>query len=355
MPRHYDDYLYSSLCGSGDERANTDSSNQVNVNRRKSISDGLAPIPIVVEGNGVSVKMRVKPHVRWTKVLAKWTAAFEGDAPMAWPVLVRIPSRESSMACNSIQESISRTLGPELLAEVSDNDPALIVLVGNKLGVTEDSNYDVVPPVVPNLPVSVSDVPLKVVTQENGDPAPVPPEPVAPEPAVILPTESDLKRTYKIRIESNVFKKPIKMSVSGGCTVSRLIRKYLEALKQSDVINPKTVRLSYEGKPLVDLTMSQILQNITENVLMEAFVVNERSLETTPTPKRQRRKSSSDNKRSTSSKTSKLEDETEQQAQQLAYWEQVHSVRKNIQASEDDEEDEDLALALALSLSTEIK
>jgi hypothetical protein len=340
MPRNYDDYLYDSLCHSEDDvrgPPHTDSSIPV---RRNSISEGLAPIPIVVEGSGIVVKMRVKPHVRWTKILAKWSAAFTGDPPMAWPISIRIPSDSTSIPCKSIQESISRTLGPELLGSVLDKDPALIIAVGGSLMERSEPHTDVVPPIFPILSTTEAqsvtiEEPCKI---ETGivDPTPVPTESTE---------KPDTKRTYKIRIESVIFKKPIKMSVSGGCSVSRLIRKYLDALKQTDNINPDIVSLSYSGKMIegLDLTMSGMFGDSCEGIVIEALVGKPNA-----TPKRRRRQSSEG--RSSSVKSRKIESE---QANELAYWEQVRSVRKDPNREDEDDDDDDLALAIALSLSTE--
>lgn len=345
MPRNYDDYLYSSLCHSEDERTSPRASESNSRARRNSISEGLVPIPIVVEGCGVVVKMRVKPHVRWTKIISKWTAAFEKEPPMAWPILIRIPSDESSFPCKSIQESISRTLGPELLEKVSDKDPALIVVIGEIPTVTRESESDVSPPVFLDLP----SVPEATVAHQDPVPAPIDPLPVPDVADAVV----DVKRTYKIRIESEIFKKPVKMSVSGGCSVSRLIRKYLEALKQTDTINPDIVSVSYLGNPIekLDDKLTDIFgDDGSDGIVMEAFVGK-----SSGTPKRRRRQSSAEGA-STSSKARKIE--SEEQSHELAYWEQVRSVRKSGCISDHDNEeddDEDLALAIALSLSTETK
>lgn len=343
MPRNYDEYLYDSLCHTDEERDGQRPTGNNTRARRNSISEGLVPIPIVVEGSGVTVKMRVKPHVRWTKILSKWSAEFERDPPMAWPIMIHVPSDDSSFPCKSIQESISRTLGPELLERVLEKDPGLIVVVGEQN--RRDPDLDVSPPVFP-MPSSeaqcVEDVKMPEPEPKSADLCAV------SDPPKSIPL--DTKKTYKIRIESEVFKKPVKMSVSGGCSVSRLIRKYLEALKQTDTINPDIVSISYLGKPMekLDNRLSDILGESTEGVVVEAFIGK-----VSATPKRRRRQSSSEG-RSNSSKSRKIESE---QSSELAYWEQVRSVRKDTSTpnDDDDEDDEDLALAIALSLSTETK
>ena len=343
MPRNYDDYLYGSLCQSEDDSNPIPQKSQPNV-RRKSLSEGLAPISIVVEGNGVTVKMRVKPHVRWTKVLSKWSGNFEGEAPLAWPVFIHIPDQVSSIPCKSIQESISRTLGPELLETVSEKDPAFIVKVG---GVSEQVNIDVEPPVISDIP-SISTDMKEVIEEPNVDApahtasisAPIPPAP--PD----SPAPLNTKRTYKIRIESEVFKKTIKMSVSGGCTVSRLIRKYLEALKQQDIINPEIVHLLYLGKCIetLDISIGEIFDDST--IVLTASIGTQKS-----TPKRRRKSSEKSTTISTQDETMESESISEQ-AQEISYWEQVKSVRKS--GPNDEVDDEELALAIAMSLSTEM-
>ena len=339
MPRNYDEYLYGSLCQSEDESNPVPQKSHPNV-RRKSLSEGLAPISIVVEGNGVLVKMRVKPHVRWTKVLSKWSANFEGEAPMAWPVFIHIPDQFSSIPCKSIQESISRTLGPELLETVSDKDPAFTVKVGGESPPPEEpTSCDVEPPVIPEIPA------IQTETNEDIQEPQVPANSTSATLAV--PDTSvppNTKTTYKIRIESEVFKKTIKMSVSGGCTISRLIRKYLEALKQQDLINPEIVHLSYLDKPIesLGLPVAEIFDDTC--VLLTAFIGSQKS-----TPKRRR-----SSEKQTSQDEQMESESISEQAQEIAYWEQVRSVRKGV-ADQVDIDEEDLALAIAMSLSTEMK
>jgi len=349
MPRDYDSYLYESLCQSGDEHAKPkqDESN-VDVARRKSLTDGLPQLPILVEGSGISIKMKVRPHVRWTKVLAKWTGSFEdpNSAPMAWPVSVSLPDQNVTVQIKSIQESISRTLGPELIQVVADKDPALIVSVG--VHVVEE-NEDVTQPVdtVADVPAPLDDPPLLETVENDMQ--------LKDIPAAAVQQSTPSPTTYKLRIE-NQTSKIIKLSVSAGCLISRLTRKYIEALKQTspDSMGTRLAIKGHSGEFLdSEKTVGELFGSLQmDNLVLEAITGSPKE---NPTPKTSRKNSIETSKKRR--RNQELGDVAEQ-AEALAYWEQVNSVRKATRRSssgndEDEaEDDDDLALAIGLSLSS---
>ena len=346
MPRGYDSYLMGSLCQSESDGEPVRNVTESTPARRPSLSDALPRIPIKLEGCGVSITLKAGPHVRWTKVLAKWSACFpsQASAPLAWPVVATVG--ETRIPISSIQESISRSIGPELLAAVSDDDPAIIVTVGQ--ADREDVVEDVVPP-------QATATEAEPVVSEPG------PSTVEPVPQDAVEEVVDKKsRSVKIVIESKLVGKRIKLNVSSGCAVERLIRKWLEASKST--INAELVDLVY-NEEVLERTKS-LHDVLPEDTPVDQRVELRADLNVEASPKRKRSKRDSlptpptavpAATRSTSSTT---EDDWRRKEQEgeLLYWQQRREAEKEgLRDFVDDESeewvDDDEALAIALSLS----
>ena len=332
--------------------------------RRPSLSESLPRIPLKVQGCGVTITVKVGPHVRWTKILARWTAAFpdKSAAPMAWPVVLEIEDG-TRIPISSIQESISRSIGPDILSAISETDSALVVTVGQTDRVDDPIEEDVdVPPPVTSHPV-IADAPSAVTTPV------LPEEPTASPP----PAMPEFPKVLKIKIESILVTKSLKLNVSSGCAVGRLVRKWIEALRST--INPEIIDLRLADGNLLDREekLSSVIpfdQVVDGKVTLNAVVRGD-----TSPPKKQRTKKSLERGSRTppttaAKKVRESHDEenpsSTSQMEELLYWQQMKSVRDSAEvdegvrrlvladdANEHELEDDDLALALALSLSEE--
>ncbi len=335
MPVGYDSYLYGSLCQSDEDNPSSLAFPSSSSQRRRTLGDSLPQIHLVIEGHGRSVVLRVKPHVRWMKVLSRWTSTFENpnEAPMAWPVVITVPSTDSSLApdklvLRSIQESISRTVGPELLARLVGREPGLILHVGQPV-VSLEEEPDVTPPDCLMSDTAVVIHTVRPPTEDNF------PEPVlaAPDPPLISTSSVPLKQRFKLLIQSDRHPKGVKMAVSGDCTVERLIRKFGEATstKLSDGINMQL---------LLDNTILQKNLRLQE-CLPSEFLVERGTLildtEHAASPATVKKRKS----------CTPLADFNAAQFDEMEYWSSAKKNKKTPETYEDDE----LALAIALSLS----
>jgi hypothetical protein len=181
---------------------------------------------------------------------------------------------------------------------------------------------------------------------------------VACEPGNDKTSCASIQRCYKLRIESSIFSKPIKLSVSSGCLVSRLIRKYLEALKEgssgvnSDIVNLKSQSVLLDR----NRTIGDVLGHMSDELILLEAIVESTEPSATSTEKKRRRNSSDEpisTTRKKSRESSKRVDESliAEQAEAFAYWDQVNSVRKALRTCDDEFDDDELALGIALSLS----
>lgn len=330
MPRGYDEYLYESLCQpeSGDEAP-------VNVydstpSRRPSISEALPRIPIRIEGGGVTINLKAGPHVRWTKLLSKWSACFveSGGSPMAWPVNVRLGGSDKTFSLTSIQESISKSVGPEDLFRVSDHDPALFVSIGQ----VSKAELDVEPPLAQS------------ETRNTLE-----------EESVLESEKTEVQKSDQIRVlvTSSLVSRKLKLNVSGKCLVSRLIRKWLEALKSD--MDPRSIELFYNGSlldPEKALWDAIGAQQEGDGVRYEITAVPKME----ESPKRKKTKHRNEETPPTAAPTNTNECEKEQQLE-LEYWKQLKFAEAEGLGSFLDNEidsnyiDDEEALAMALSLS----
>jgi hypothetical protein len=359
MPRGYDDYLMGSLCQSpsDDEIQGNISSH---VTRRSSIGSSLPKIPIRVEGSGVVVNMKVGPHVRWTKILAKWTSSFPSldSAPLAWPVRIDIEGVESLMIA-SIQESISRSIGPELLEQVSERNPALIVRVG-KFDRT-DPIEDVTQPadvLVQDGLAECQSEPSPLVESKSDSPTEKRDQEPDPIEDVPMETTASGSRVMRIKVESKLVTKPLKLNVSSNCTVSRLIRKWSQALKST--INSDIIDLMLPNGRVLDLemTLSQALPGIDPGrIVLEAIVRGSLEEDSPPKTKRKRSRKQERTPPTTAAKSISSAPDLDSQQEELLFWQQVRKTGDDglAQVAASDFEDDELAIAIALSLSEEIK
>lgn len=347
MPQGYDKYLLGSLCQSdSDENAGLPP-REVRPARRPSLSDAMPRIMVQVQGCGVSMSVRVGPHVRWTKILAKWSSAFPDPsvAPMAWPVIVEIEGT-SRIPITSIQESISRTLGPELLVEVSDREPAFIVTIGQLDRVDPVEEADVTPPIAPTIDDPVVEAepftePLPETLEETTE-----------------PTETVSNGTIRVKVEAPFVTKALKLNVSSGCLVSRLVRKWIQALKSN--INPEVIVFHYNGSPLDgNKKLSEVLPSrVDERVIFQAHVAGS---EASPQKKQKKLKRQERTPPTTAPKKPRSDEQSSSsevvsdQVEQLLYWQHIKDAGiAGASEGSDEIEDDDLALAIALSLSESI-
>ena len=329
MPRGYDEYLLDSLCQPGSEDDSPRIMKETTPVRRPSLAESLPRIPIRIEGGGVIITLKAGPHVRWTKLLSKWSECFSvsGTAPMAWPVSVRLGGSDEVISVTSIQESISRSIGPEHLSRVSEEDPALIVTVGQQQQTGVRVVEDVVPPetlVLPMAPLEQVAVPKK---EEGGVQA--------------------AKGSEQIRvvIKSVLTSKKLKLNVSGNCLVSRLIRKWTEALK-SERIDPAAVELFFQGE-LVDsakVLTEVLVKELKESERYDLEAVPKNSCvtsSTTPVTKR---------------KKQRRDPMGREQEAEFEFWKQLRLAQAQgldsfIEEGEEEYVEDEEALAVALSLS----
>lgn len=347
MPKGYDRYLLGSLCQSdSDENAGLPP-REMTPARRPSLTDAMPRIMVQVQGCGVSMSVRVGPHVRWTKILAKWASAFPDPSvsPMAWPVTVETGGT-SHIPITSIQESISRTLGPELLVEVSDREPAFIVTVGQLNRVNPVEEADVTPSIA-----SAIDDPV-VEAGPDIEPLPETFEEIAGQ------TEKATNGTIRVKVEASFVTNALKLNVSSGCLVSRLVRKWIQALKSN--INPEVIVFHYNGRPLDgNKKLSEVLPScVDERVIFQAHVAgSEASPQKEPKkPKRQERTPpTTAPKRPRSDEQSSSSEVVSEQVEQLLFWQHIKDAGiAGTSEISDENEDDDLALAIALSLSESI-
>ena len=321
MPRGYDEYLLDSLCqpNSGDEHEVV--VNEATPARRPSLAESLPRIPIRIEGCGICITLKAGPHVRWTKLLSKWSSCFadSGTAPMAWPVTVRLGGSDESIPLTSIQESISKSIGPDNLTRVSEEDPALVVTVGQQKVEEED-----------------------VI-------GPPPSECILPPPPPVKQAEAEKPDQIKVMITSSFGqegkKRKLKLNVSSNCLVSRLIRKWIEALKSEDKIEPDTIELCLGNG--VALDRSKVLSEaLSGDVSEDGRYQVEAKLQV---------------KKTMSSSPKRRRDATSQEVE-LMYWKQMKTaeaegIGAELLAEEEKSSgsfvDDEEALAIALSLSEE--
>ena len=112
----YEEYLRDSLCSNED------------------LIDPPVALPSIalrVSGFGVTVRVKVKPHVRWTKVLSKWQSALGHADVLAWPVCIN-----NTHTINSIQESVSESLSV-FCDDIYQDE--ILVTVGRHLSTTGDT------------------------------------------------------------------------------------------------------------------------------------------------------------------------------------------------------------------------
>jgi hypothetical protein len=256
---------------------------------------------------------------------------------MAWPVSVRLGGSDEVISVTSIQESISRSIGPEHLSRVSEEDPALIVTVGQQQQTGVRVVEDVVPPETLVLPMA----PLEQVT-----------DPKKEEGQVQTAKGSE---QIRVVIKSVLTSKKLKLNVSGNCLVSRLIRKWTEALK-SERIDPAAVDLFFRGelvdsaKVLTEVLVGELKES--ERYDLEAVPKNSSvTSSTTPVTKRKKQR------RETPPTAAPVESEVgREQEAELEFWKQLRLAQAQgldsfIDEGEEEFVEDEEALAVALSLS----
>jgi hypothetical protein len=333
--------------------------------RRPSLGQALPKIPVKIEGCGVSITLKAGPHVRWHKLLDKWKSCFPDplSAPMAWPCIAKVGGEE--IRISSIQESISRTIGPERLISLDSEESIVHVMVGTTTASSPTEEVDVAPP---NSVEEMSSGPPKAGEEVDMDPPKRveettldPPkaeegkldEPFKEEITRITDKQEEVSRSIKVVIESKYAKKKTKLNVSSNCQISRLIRKWTEA---SGVrIDPDKFILVFEGhihldreKSLLESLKSHLERGEETRVTLEALLEQEAVKRSSQTPS-----SSTQKKR----RPEKSESESLQEAE-LEFWSQMKAAKSEglgdlIRPEEGDNEweDDDEALAIALSLS----
>jgi hypothetical protein len=272
------------------------------------------------------------------KILNKWSSTFEkqSEAPMAWPVVINIPAGPDGVPgevihLKSIQESISRTIGPDLMAHVSGLDPSLIVHVGKDA--IPESDEDVSPPDL-----------VPVDPTVNLPPEPTTTAPPAPEqvPVSSFPEKSRIK----FLIVTPTQPKGVKMAVSTECTMDRLIRKIIEATGMRETVF--SMELQYEGKPLTppDSKLGECLRDVSSSSDRLTLQLLEKASRTPAKPRRVASTSPGSKKRRSNSDTDEI---SSAQKKEFEYWQSGKKSR------DEEYEDDDLAMAIALSLSEDIK
>lgn len=280
MPRNYDTYLLGSLCQSESDGEPVTAVTDCTPARRPSLGEALPKIPLRLQGCGVSVSLKAGPHVRLHKLLDKWKSCFPDpiSAPMAWPVVLAIGEEE--VRVTSIQDSISRAIGPDRLSKLADDDGLIVVTIG--MSNKPHDETDVAPPQPEGESEQSCLSPDKIQTFDNPQKAEVsvtpgtivePPIAVAKKPITLTPfnpapnnpvsiTKKDTPKTVfksesnkgppehsltiKVVVESDLSsQKKCKLNVSSNCVVSRLIRKWAEAAKVT--VDPSTVVFCIDG------------------------------------------------------------------------------------------------------------
>jgi hypothetical protein len=343
MPRGYDSYLMSSLCQSESEGEPVTNVSEATPVRRPSLGDALPKIPIRLEGYGVSVSLRAGPHVRWHKVLEKWKACFSDslNAPMAWPIVASIGG-ELVKIC-SIQESISRSVGPERLARVAEEDPAILLFIGSQSSSSTEpiDEADVCPP------LQDGDAAQATATADDA------PELKDAEPVEEVPSGPPESFSIKIVIESEISNKKLKLNVSSNCTVARLLSKwtdaaqikidpskfYLATLEDEDLDPSKTLREALGSRAHADGGRVHLVASLSPKSSPKKRKKIKREAPTPPTavPAEERPES------------------VQGQQAQLEYWSQAKAAGLSVdilkESDEEEWEEDEEALAIALSLS----
>ena len=341
--------MLGSLCESESDGEPVTNVTESTPARRPSLTEALPRISMLVEGCGQSVSLKAGPHVRWAKILTRWSSRFpdSATAPMAWPLVATVGSER--IAIKSIQESISRSLGPDLLRSISDKDPAVVLTVG------QVDRHDPVEDVAP---------PFPDISAVKPEPEPEPVADVVEQEPVRIEKQ---RRSVKVLILSKLGAKRTKLNVSSDCLVGRLIQKWLECSRST--INADLVDLFYAGslmdpaKALHDVLPSRLSPD--ERVELKAKL----NIESTPKPKKNRTESVPTPPtaapktppapgrlvtQATASTSSDLR--AVEQEKQLLYWAQKRNAESAdltqfIDSESDDYEDDEVALAMALSLS----
>jgi hypothetical protein len=364
MPRGYDSYLMDSLCQSESEGEPVTAVTDATPARRPSLGEALPKILIRLEGCGITITLKAGPHVRLHKLLDKWKSCFPDplSAPMAWPVSVFVGDEE--IRVSSIQDSISRIIGPDRISRLSEDVDVVMISVGKPEGT------DVAPPQPeeltsdPFVPENSKSEEDKLSMTGNRSSAATGSENVVQEEEKPKSCPSD-RTAYTVRmlIDSKFAKKKCKMNVSSNCIVSRLIRKWTEAANVS--IDPTKFVLFHEAGRSLDLSLSLheallqvglVASEIEGRVNLEALLESEaRPTKNSPEGRKRRKKEPEEEPILESPKLSFREQEA-----QLEFWSQMKSARSeglepHVFEEDQDQasewEDDDMALAIALSLS----
>ena len=364
MPRGYDSYLMAELCQSESDGEPVTSVSEVTPARRPSLGQALPKIPVKIEGWGVSITLKAGPHVRWHKLLDKWKSCFPDplSAPMAWPVIVNVGEEE--VRVSSIQESISRTIGPERLERLGDDIAFVFVSVGRPEKMDSD---DVSPP--------VHEHEQNAGSEESADPTPGTLESVDLQdleihttefPSVKVRSPEEPSRSIKVVIESQYSKKKAKLNVSSNCLISRLIRKWTEA--SGIRIDPDKFGLVLNGETVLclDKTLGECLPcGDSERVNLEAKLTQELKGNSPPKTARKRMERSPKSPQTRKSRKKESAEPTppttvnnRSQQAEFEFWSQAKSqglstelVMPTSPNGEEEWADDEEALAIALSLS----
>jgi len=367
MPRDYDSYLMGSLCQSESDGEPVTAVTDRTPARRPSLGEALPKIPLRLEGCGVSVTLKAGPHVRLHKLLDKWKSCFPDpvSAPMAWPVVLTVTGEEIRVA--SIQDSISRAIGPDRLAKLADDDGTIMVKIG--VASADESpeqpaeDFDVAPPEpaapqkeVPKEPEG----PIEEKRPEQDKKPDIRPKVVSPEKQD-GPVPKAVSRTLKVVVESKFSRKKCKLNVSSNCVVSRLIRKWVEAAGVT--VDPEKFLLTIESSKVLnaELTIQEALAKLGMDELdsegrvnLTALLASELKSLNSPTPKRKKQKQAEEEILDVPTSMSMKDQEAE-----LEFWSQIKAAKSEgldptmLGDPQDEEEwqDDDEALAIALSLS----
>jgi hypothetical protein len=244
---------------------------------------------------------------------------------MAWPVVIQFNGED--IPITSIQESISRSVGPERLVSIADEDAALVVKIG-KGASPADPIEDVLPPE----PIHQEEPPMEDIEES---------------PPLAVPKESP-SFPVKVLIESEIGQKKLKLNVSSNCQVSRLIRKWTEAAKIK--IDPAMFELIHaDGKVLDSACQLGEALRIAADSHPDRVGLVGRLITAHQSPAKKSKKARKEEV--ITPPTAAPSCSLKEQEAELEYWTQIRAAGIPSDSLEDEWEDDDEALAIALSLS----